>query len=210
MKRIYIIPLLFLIALLLLNSCGTIGKLSYTDGETIYLDNPRRLNNDYSLLDENIKPVPIDEDYMPVCGKDGNTYYNAYEAGQAGVSWVVGKCKKACPRVYFPVCGRNGITYGNPCEAEAAGVREYTKGRCDGKAIIHPMPCPAPKDPPVAKPLPYPAPNDPPVAQSPTKRPPAINPMPNPVQKRPVRKPSSPRPPRGKRDNIGSTRTPRR
>ncbi len=51
-----------------------------------------------------------------------------------------------CTSLYSPVCSPQGITYPNACEANKAGVTTYTKGECQGKAVLQkvtPQPLPA-------------------------------------------------------------------
>merc|ERR1712013_340741 len=63
--------------------------------------------------------------YDPVCGKDGRTYSNSYQAGEDNVS-CKGECPctqgRICPEIYDPVCGKDGRTYGNTCEAGKGNV----------------------------------------------------------------------------------------
>ncbi|MCB0636373.1 MAG: hypothetical protein KDC54_07130, partial [Lewinella sp.] len=89
----------------------------------------------------------IPSTYDPVCGCNGVTYNNAYQAQASGItSYTPGTCESACIDAtainpdatclssYNPVCGCNEVTYANACRAEAAGVTSYTSGPCGGNS----------------------------------------------------------------------------
>jgi hypothetical protein len=103
-----------------------------------------------SLISKN-KYIPMV--HNPVCGCDGKTYMNEFEAVDIyGIThYTRGACKennecidsaliptnpseRIIPTYYEPVCGCNNVTYSNQVEAKVNGVKSYTKGACNKNA----------------------------------------------------------------------------
>eukprot|EP00877_Chromochloris_zofingiensis_P011002 jgi/Chrzof1/6155/Cz17g13140.t1 len=82
------------------------------------------------------EPCICTREYMPVCGKDNNTYSNKCEAACQKVKIAYsGSCKGTdtscnCIEVYAQVCGEDGITYSNECKAACASTRVAYTGTC--------------------------------------------------------------------------------
>jgi hypothetical protein len=94
---------------------------------------------------DNCAFCPLIRALIPVCGKDGLTYFNPGALKCTGVEkdhdgackgdgtedvLTSTECQKACATVLEPVCGMNNKSYANKCRMECDGVELKHEGRC--------------------------------------------------------------------------------
>jgi Cys-rich repeat protein len=137
---------------------GCLSECTCNEGCAADADCPQDYTCDHGVCRKQ-DPCPqcSHEQYVPVCGADGNTYANTCELECAGVALAHqgtcgqnlctsdadcpagmrcenGVCLAACDcsgEPYDPVCGTDRVTYSNNCERQCAGAGLDHLGECE-------------------------------------------------------------------------------